>query len=275
MIKVNNQPLKIRWINPLGNSDYDQVMATLIAQIKAPTTEVEVVSLDMRYSPRNLEYRTYEALVTSDIVRVTRDAAVNGFDGVVIGCFYDTGLLDAREISGEAVVVAPCQASVTLATQLANKFSVIVGRRKWINQMESTIWSYGYQRELVSFRPVDLCVDEFQQDHTKTKRLLLEQARLAVTQDYAEAVILGCTLEFGFYQEMQTILGVPVIDPVLAAFKSAEYLAGLKKQFQWKPSRVWSCEPPPEIELAELQIFKQPAPIGNRILIPALCDSGK
>jgi len=30
-----------------------------------------------------------------------------GFDALVIGCFYDTALHDAREVSGDMVVVAP------------------------------------------------------------------------------------------------------------------------------------------------------------------------
>lgn len=261
------QPIKIRWINPIGISDYDQAMATLIGEIKAPSTEVELVSLAMKHSPHDLEYRTYEGLVTADVVRVTRDAAVSGFDGVVIACFYDVALAEAREISGDAVVVAPCQASVNLVTQLANKFSVIVGRRKWIDQMETTIWNYGYQRELVSLRPVGLRVEEFQQDPEKTKQLLFEQAELAVKQDYAEAIILGCTIEFGFFQDLQAALGVPVIDPVVASLKTVEYLAGMKKQFQWKPSRVWGCEAPPETDLEQWQIFAEPAPIGNRIWI--------
>jgi allantoin racemase len=262
------QPIKIRWINPIGISDYDQAMATLIGEIKSPATEVELVSLAMKHSPRDLEYRTYEGLVTADTVRVTRDAAVNDFDGIVIGCFYDVALAESREISGRAVVVAPCQASVMLVTQLANKFSVIVGRRKWIDQMESTILNYGYQRELVSLRSIDMCVDEFQQYPEKTKQRMFEQAELAIKHDHAEAIVLGCTIEFGFFQDLQTALGVPVIDPVLAAFKTVEYLAGMKKQFQWQPSRVWGCEAPPEADLLAWKIFAEPAPIGNRIWIP-------
>src|SRR5262249_7094275 len=125
--------IQLRWINPVGTADSDKPIADLIAPIKRPDTRVEVVSLQLDYPLDNLEYRTYEALVTGDIVRVTRDAAENGFDGVIIGCFYDTALLAAREISGDAVVVGPAQASVEIARNLANKFSVIVGARKWVD----------------------------------------------------------------------------------------------------------------------------------------------
>ncbi|MCY1374470.1 hypothetical protein D9M69_618140 [compost metagenome] len=75
---------------------------------------------------------------------------------------------------------------------------------------------------------------------------MIAQGRRAIDEDGAEALILGCTLEFGFYRQLQDALGVPVIDSALAAFKRAEALADMKQRFDWKPSRVGGCEPPPE-----------------------------
>src|SRR5438309_10484986 len=88
-------PVKILWINPIGNSTHDQPMADLIAQIKEPRTTVELVSLAMDASPDNLEYRTFEALIVRETVELARYAAKNAFDGVVIGCFYDPALPEA------------------------------------------------------------------------------------------------------------------------------------------------------------------------------------
>ena len=45
---------------------------------------------------------------------------------------------EAREISGEMIVTAPCAASCEIAASLANRFGVIVGRRKWVDQMKAT-----------------------------------------------------------------------------------------------------------------------------------------
>jgi allantoin racemase len=80
-------------------------------------------------------------------------------------------------------------------------------------------------------------------------------------------LILGCTLEFGFFQEIQQQMGVPVVDAVFSSFKMAEYLAGLKKQMGWKTSRKWSMTAPPEEELTRFGIFDAPPPIGNKIEI--------
>ena len=53
--------------------------------------------------------------------------------------------------------------------------------------------------------------------------LLIAAGRQAIDEDFAESLILGCTLETGCYKEMEAELGVPVIDPSIAAFKAAEH----------------------------------------------------
>jgi allantoin racemase len=263
------KPVKVMFLDPVAHTDYDQFMADTLAAYKYPNTEAHVTSLDPALGPiTNLEYRTYEAIVTADIIRATHQAASEGFDALVIGCFYDTALHDAREISGDMIVVAPCHASIETALTLANNFSIIVGQRKWVNQMESTVREYGYGEKLVSFRHVGMNVVEFQQDHDCTRDRLITAGRQAIQEDYAECLILGCTLETGFYQEMEVELGVPVIDPSIAAFKAAEHAALLKQICGWKPSRKWGSEAPPLRELAKFGIFSKPYAFGNRIVVP-------
>ena len=181
-------------------------------------------------------------------MRLTRKAA-DRYDAVVIGCFYDVGLREAREVSGRAIVTAPCQSATAIASNLGNTFSVLVGRRKWIPKMRENVHLYGHGHRLVSMRPLDLGVHDFQADHDRTCDRLLAEGRKAVQEDGAEVIILGCTAEYGFYKEMQDALGVPVIDAVLAPFKYAEFLADLAGRFGWHPSRMWGSEAPPQGEL--------------------------
>ena len=261
---------KIMYHSPVGTADYDPVFADMARAHKLPGTEVHVTCLpdtDGRFT--HIEYRAYETIVSRGIVRAARAAAREGFDAFVIGCFYDTALHDAREISGEMAVTAPCVASCEIAASLANRFGVIVGRRKWVAQMADTVRAHGYGAHLSGFRHVDLGVNDFQRDHAETERRLVAAGRQAVEEDYAEALILGCTLEVGFYREVERALGVPVIDPSIAALKRAEYAALLKRQCGWTPSRKWSCEPPPEEEIARFGGFDEGEAFGNRIVVAA------
>lgn len=267
---ATQKPLKVMYLNPVGSSAYDQVFADMARDHKLPQTEVHITSLPASVGGfTHIEFRSYEAMVTRGIIRATRAAAREGFDAFAIGCFYDTALHDAREVSGGMIVTAPCLASCEIAASLSNRFGVIVGRRKWVHQMHSTVREHGHEQRLSGFYHVELGVNDFQRDHAETERRLIEAGRKAVEEDYAEALILGCTLEVGFYKDVEKRLGVPVIDPSIAALKRAEYGAVLKQQCGWNPSRKWSSEPPSEEELALFGGFDDGEIFGNRIVVPA------
>jgi allantoin racemase len=265
-----HKPLKIMFLSPVGYADSDPIFAAMAAEHKLPGTEVHVTSLPASEGGfTHIEYRSYEAMVTRGIIRATRAAAREGFDALAIGCFYDTALHDAREVSEGMIVTAPCVASCEIAASLSNRFGIIVGRRKWVHQMQSTVREHGHEHRLSGFYHVELGVNDFQKDHAETEQRLIGAGRKAVEEDFAEALILGCTMEVGFYRDLEKRLGVPVIDPSIAALKRAEYAAILKRQCGWVPSRKWSSEAPPEDELARIGQFDTGEPFGNRIVVEA------
>lgn len=268
---MSEDPIRIMYFSPVcADAAHDEVFAKMAKDHKLPGTEVHIASLPEgagRFT--HIEYRSYEALVTTGILRAVRAAAKEGFDAFVIGCFYDTALHDAREISGDMIVTAPCVASCEIAASLSNRFGIIVGRRKWVNQMHATVREHGYEHRLSGFYHVELGVNEFQKDHAETESRLIEAGRKAVEEDYAEALILGCTMEVGFYKDVENQLGVPVIDPSIAALKRAEYAAVLKRQCGWKPSRKWSCEAPPEGEIARFGLLDGGEALGRRVTVGA------
>jgi allantoin racemase len=59
--------------------------------------------------------------------------------------------------------------------------------------------------------------------------------------------VLGCTAEFGFYEQLQEELGVPVIDATVGPFKYAELLGELAR-IGWRPSEVGGYASPPRTE---------------------------
>jgi allantoin racemase len=135
--------------------------------------------------------------------------------------------------------------------------------------MHSTVREHGHEHRLSGFYHVEMGVTEFQRDHDETGRRLIEAGRKAVEEDFAEALILGCTMEVGFYKDVETQLGVPVIDPSIAALKRAEYAAILKQQCGWGPSRKWSSESPSEEEMALFGGFDEGDAFGSRMIVPA------
>ncbi len=255
--------MRILWIDPIGTDVFTADVLKILEAAKRSGTQVDAISLPPD-RPQHLEYHAYEGLVVGDLVRITFEASLD-YDAIIIGCFYDVGLREAREVSRRAIVTAPCQSATAIASNLGNTFSVLVGRRKWIPKMTENVRLYGHEHRLASMRPLDLGVHDFQADHDRTRQRLLTEGRKAIVEDGAEVIILGCTAEYGFNQQMQAELGVPVIDAVTAPFKYAEFLAELADRFGWGPSRMWGCEAPPHQELEGWGLFESPAPIGRRL----------
>ena len=272
-----NLNVKVMYLNPLGDSAYDQTFADMVAEHKYPGTSAAVASLNPETVPgrmNNLEYRTYESFIINDTVKAARYASKHDYDAMVIGCFYDPALHDAREISDNTIIIAPCQAAIVTALNLANNFSILIGQTKWDDQMRQTVHDYGYKDKLASFQAVGMRVEEFHKDPALTREKLQEAALEAITVHKAESIILGCTLEIGFYRHLQQFLSnnlstsIPVIDASIASFKAAEN-AALQKQYGWMNSRVWGMQPPPEDELKKFDILQQDYEFGNIIQVPA------
>ena len=246
---------KILWINPVGTNIYDKLIYEYLCTAKEEDTAIDVVSLEK--GPMHLEYYLYESLVLLDTLKRVKQAEKEGYDATIIGCFYDPGLSEAREIVEKMCITGPAESSMHIASTLGNKFSIIVGRNKWIPQMMENVVNEGFKDKLASFKSVGLGVYEFHEDEKLTEKLLKEAAKEAVEKDKAEVIILGCTIQFGFYKKLEEYLGVPVIDAVLAPLKYAEFLAELKQRIYWTHSKIGGYETPPISEIKDWKLESQ------------------
>jgi allantoin racemase len=210
--------------------------------------ETTLVGTGFDSGTNHLEYEFYEHLAIHNIIEKTVNAEKEGFDAVVIGCFYDPGLREARELV-EIPVVGVCEASLHVASMLsAGKFSVLVGRRKWIPKMADNAKIYGFEDRIASWRVLDLTVPDMH-DMEKTQAAILREARGAVEEDMAECVVLGCTGMAGQAKRAQEEFGIPVLDPVLMGVKVAELRATLWKRHGISHSKIGGYEAPPMDEL--------------------------
>ncbi|MCS7126455.1 MAG: aspartate/glutamate racemase family protein [Aigarchaeota archaeon] len=236
---------KILYINPVGTDVFDKPMKEYLEQYKNPDNVLHVTSLSK--GPKHLEYYSYDAIVIPQILKEVRKAEKEGYDACIIGCFYDPGLKEAREV-GNIIVTAPLESSTTLALSLGEKFAIIVGRKKWIPLMMNRVKEYGLVDRLTSFKDVGLGVYDLHKDEKDTERRLYKAVEESI-QEGAEVIILGCTVFFGFYKVVQEKYKIPVIDPIIASLKHAELLVEAKKLCGWSHSKICSYESPPTSEI--------------------------
>ena len=237
---------KVLFLNPVGTSVFDKPMYEYLEKHKDANTQIDVASLPG--GPHHLEYYSYDSLVIPEILKKALDAERRGYDAFIIGCFYDPGLQEARELV-DIVVTAPAESSFLIASSLGHRFSIIVGRRKWIPLMEHNIVKYGFKERFCSFKYVGLGVHDFHKDEKETTRRITQAAKEAINEG-AEVIILGCTAFFGFYKILQEEIG-----PVIAALKYAEFFVDLRKVSGWSYSRVGGLEKPPLNEIKSWNLF--------------------
>ncbi|MBW2129382.1 MAG: hydantoin racemase [Deltaproteobacteria bacterium] len=240
-------PKSVLWIRAVGTDELDTTIKEFLDREKARDVEIKTVSLSR--GPLHLEYRFYEALVLPDVLHWIKRADQEGYDGAVVGCYYDVGLLEGREIAERLVMTGPAEASMHIGATLGHSFSIILGRRKWIPRMLEVVHRYGFTTKLCSLKAIDFGAPDLQSDPEETQRRFKEAALEAIERDGAEVILLGCTMGFGFYRALQADLGVPVIDPLLAPLKYLELLMDLKARFKWGPSRIGLYQPPQKEEI--------------------------
>ncbi|MBB5326198.1 allantoin racemase [Anoxybacillus tepidamans] len=246
---------KVLWINPVTTDLFDATFKSEFEKVKQPDTIIDVVSLSPAPGPTHLEYNCYEVMVMPEILRLVKKAEDEKYDAAIIGCFYDPILRAAREVTRKTIVTAPAEASLHIAATLGESISIIVGRRKWIPEMKENVHKYGFGEKLASFKSLDMGVHDFQRDHAETMRRIKQAVREAKEKDGANVIILGCTIEFGFYREVQEEMEIPVIDASLAPLKYAEFLVEINKKFGWGHSKLDGYQSPPDEELKAWQLF--------------------
>ncbi|MGW6458610.1 aspartate/glutamate racemase family protein [Streptomyces sp. NPDC055078] len=168
--------------------------------------------------PSAIETRADEAHALPALLDAVETATADGVDGIVLGCFMDPGLGAARELT-HVPVSAPAQAAMTMAVTLGDRFSVILPAASGAPVVRELAHTYVGLDRLASVRGVEMPVAELR-NHELLVARLVEQAKRAIADDGAHALILGCTGMGGVTDAFRTALShhdIPVIDPTAAA----------------------------------------------------------
>jgi allantoin racemase len=202
-----------------------------------------VVSLNK--GPASIESFYDEILSATFITEEAKRAEQEGCDGVFITCFGDPGVESSREVV-DIPVVGGFQPAALTASLLCDRWSVVTVLERLRPMVRHNARKLGLMENLASVRAVDIPVLSLE-DSGLLKDRLLEQAELAVREDGAEAVVLGCTGMLGLAQSLMKELAdkdlpAPVVDPTAAAIGYLQLLirGGLthsKRAYPYPPEK--------------------------------------
>jgi len=216
--------MKIKVINPNTTQSMTEKIGAAARAVAAPGTTILAVSPSM--GPVSIEGHYDEAVSVLGLLDEVRKGESEGYDGYVIACFGDPGLLAAREIA-RGPVVGIAEAAMHAASFVAVGFSIVTTLGRTVGIARHLVEAYGMTRHCRGIRATDLAVLDLERPDSSASVAILEECRRAVREDRADAIVLGCAGMADLAKRIGDALGVPVVDGVTAAVKLVEALVAL------------------------------------------------
>jgi allantoin racemase len=158
----------------------------------------------------------------------------DAFDAFVVACHCDPNLDAMKEITAKPVVGIG-EASMKMASMLGHRFSVVTTMAHSIPNKEAQVRRLHLQACLASVKapPTEMA------DASDGEKYL-RAAQMALEEDMAEVIVLGCAGMAGLDRRLREALGVPVLDGVVCALILAAGLAryglGTSKVRRYNPT---------------------------------------
>ncbi len=206
--------MRVLVINP--NSTASMTEGILSSALAAAASDVEVVAMTNHDGPAAIQGASDGIAATPGVVEACVKAATSGFDAIVIACFDDTGLAEARAASSTPVIGIG-EAAFHAAMLFGGPFTVITTLPVSVPVIEANIAAYGFARSCAKVRASGLPVLSLEHDPPRARRVLEISARDAAEQDGAHALVLGCAGMAPFGAAMRAASGLPSVDGVAAA----------------------------------------------------------
>ena len=216
--------MKIKVINPNTTLSMTEKIGASARAAAAPGTQVLAVSPAM--GPVSIEGHYDEAVSALGVLEEVRKGEQDGYEGYVIACFGDPGLLAAREVA-RGPVIGIAEAAMHAASFIATGFSVVTTLKRTCIIAEHLAHAYGMERFCRGIYGTDLPVLELERPNSDAYRVVLAQCREALARDGSGAIVLGCAGMTDLCRGLSDELGVPVIDGVNVAVKLVELLVSL------------------------------------------------
>lgn len=214
--------MKILVINP--NTTQSMTAKIGEAARKAAASGTEIIACNPQSGPPSIEGYYDEVFAIPGMIgeiRNHRDA-----DAIIIACFDDTGL-DAARCATSAPVIGIGEAGFHFASLLSGKFGVVTTLARSVPAIEHNLVRYGLASRCSRVRASEVPVLELEEPGSKARTKISAEIRLALEEDKAEAIVLGCAGMADLASSLASEHGVPVLDGVSCAVKLAEGLVGL------------------------------------------------
>ena len=176
----------------------------------------------------------------------------------------DPGLLESRSIV-DIPVTATFESAAHVACMMGKRFSVVSTDPMTVGGIDMRLVDlYGVRSKVASLRWIGITACDLYPEITppeEIERRVIEVSKKCVEEDQAEVIIPGCTIIGSIFTKVSKkdpteVIGAPVIDPMIVAFKQAEMMVDLCKLAGYPAvSRTGLWKKPPKEETINLRKF--------------------
>jgi len=214
--------VRILVINPNTTASMTEKIGAAARQVAAAGTEI--VARNPASGPASIQGREDgEAALPGLFAELGK---ADGFDAIIIACFDDTGLYEARR-RASVPVIGIGEAAYHAATLVAGRFSVVTTLSVSIPVLEENIGRYGLASRCGRVRASNVPVLELERPGSTARETISDEIASALLHDGSDAIVLGCAGMADLAADLSARHKVPVVDGVAAAVKLAEGLVAL------------------------------------------------
>lgn len=238
--------MKILIINPdYGMTQEEMALrCRILEEYTAPDTQLAMVC--PQSSGVELNSALDVVLAAPEIVQIAADGQNAGFDAVVLYCFSDP-VIDACREALRIPVIGGAQASCLAALNVCRSFGVILADETRLPEKKLFLRTLGVSPERIGqIAAVNLNGISPWADRETTFKKLLACGQKMMRDTHTEAIVLGCLSFLGLAEPLSRVLGIPVIDPAVAAVTTAESIVR-QRLFTSKVSYPLLCSKAREI----------------------------
>ncbi len=212
--------MRILIANP--NTTASMTEKAALAARRVVRADTEIIADNPKTGPASIQGFHDAAMCVPGLLDVI--VRHKNIDAVVIACFDDTGL-DAARCSVTVPVLGIGEAAYHAASFLSSRFSVVTTLSRSVPGIEANLVRYGLAARCAGVRATDIEVLALEQNDPGVLKRVEDEIRLAIDEDGAEAIVLGCAGMADLMLKFSDQFGLPVVDGVASAAAFAEALA--------------------------------------------------
>ncbi len=214
---------KLLIINPNATA---AMTDSVVASARQVAPRAQITGWTSKDGPPSIQGPKDGALAVPPLLRLIEEAVNTGFDAIIIACFDDTGLAEAKAMS-PVPVIGIGEASYHAARLLGHLFSVVTTLSVSVPVLEANITATGFGDICGGVRASEVPVLEIERDPQAAFKAIRAEAIRALAEDEVSAIVLGCAGMTGLADSLSD-LEAEIIDGVVAATKLALAMVDVK-----------------------------------------------